>query len=92
MLTVVAVVVNAPLEEVVTDGGTAVVPVVPVNVIVLPAIPVFVVESLRVPDIVKGLLGPVAGIAFIVRVVGFVVTLILTVAELLVFPAASIGR
>ena len=70
MLTVVAVVVNAPLEEVVTDGGTAVVPVVPVNVIVLPAIPVFVVESLRVPDIVTGLLGPVAGIAFIVRAVG----------------------
>ena len=73
MLTVVAVVVNAPLEEVVTDEGTAVVPVVPVNVIVLPAIPIFVVESLRVPDIVTGLLGPVAGIVFIVRAVGFVV-------------------
>ena len=36
VLTVVVVVVNAPLEEVVTDGGTAVVPVVPVNVILLP--------------------------------------------------------
>ena len=89
VLTVVAVVVNAPLEEVVTDDGTAVVPVVPVNVIVLPSIPASVVESLRVPDIVTSLFGPVGGIVFIVSAVGFAVTVIPTVGEFLLFPATS---
>ena len=88
MLTVVVVVVNAPLEEVVTDVGTAVVPVIPVKVILLPAIPIFVAESVRLPDIVTCLLG-CSGIVLIVRVAGLVVTLMLLVAEFPKFPATS---